>query len=100
MKGILNIYEFLQQLLLLSPANAILLFPARRELHVESIHFVFVLGDQVVNLDLDAVATFLEELLYFALRQSYDLLAYTFNFRITRQTLMVKPAFKALTSSV
>lgn len=61
----------------------VLLFPACRELLVQSGHLILVLCDKVVDLNLDTVASLFEEHTCLPLGQSLNLLRYSLDLRIT-----------------
>ena len=62
MQLVLNVEELLKELLLFTFADLVLLGPTRVQLFIESIDFVFLLGDHVIDLHFYAVTALLQEL--------------------------------------
>ena len=62
MQLVRNIQELLQQLVLFSLSDFVLLGPSRVQLFIESVDFIFLLDDDVIDLDFDAVTSLLQEI--------------------------------------
>ena len=58
-----DVEKLLEHLLLFPLSHFIVLSPPLVEFHVKCVHFLLLLCDQVIDLDLDAIAAHFEELL-------------------------------------
>ena len=82
MQLIRDVEELLKKLMLFSLPYFVLLGPPRVQFFIEGGNFIFLLRNNVIDLNFDSIATFLQELSLFLLRQLIDGLNDSIDFRV------------------
>ena len=82
MQLIRDVEELLKKLMLFSLSYFVLLGPTRVQFFIKSGNFIFLLRNNVIDLNFDSIATLLQELGLFLLRQLIDSLNDSIDFGI------------------
>ena len=82
MQLVRDVQELLQELMLLLLSYFILLGPSLVKLFIKSSYLVLLLCNQMIDLNLDAVASLLQELSSLLLRQLFHCFSHTSDLRV------------------